>query len=193
MEDKKFSGKGACKYGKASYTGEFVEGKRQGRGKMVFENFDTYEGDWLNGEMDGFGTYKFWDKSKDQFSKQIYDGQFKHGVREGVGIMKYSNGDVYNGNWQNNYRTGDGICYFADGCVFQGLWKFDKMIRGVFRRPNGEIYDGEIKNGRFEGYGKYYWPNGKWFEGIFVQNKLYTGMLFTMDGKISEYKEGQQQ
>ncbi len=33
-------------------------------------------------------------------------------------------------------------------------------------------------------------PNG--FEGIFVDGKPYNGMLFTVDGKISEYKDGEQ-
>jgi 1-phosphatidylinositol-4-phosphate 5-kinase len=99
---------------------------------------------------------------------------------------------VYNGQWQNDYRTGNGICYFANGDVFQGLWKYDQMIRGLYRKANGEMYDGELKDGYFDGYGKYYWPNGKWFEGIFVQNKLSKGMLYTMDGKISEFKDGEQ-
>lgn len=66
------------------------------------------------------------------------------------------------------------------------------MVRGVFRKTNGEVFDGEIKNGKFNGYGKLFWSNSKWFEGIFVDGKPYNGMLFTVDGKISEYKDGEQ-
>ena len=66
------------------------------------------------------------------------------------------------------------------------------MIRGVYRKETGEIYDGEIKNNQFNGYGKLFWQDGRWFEGIFKDHKPYNGMLFTIDGSISEYKEGKQ-
>ena len=66
------------------------------------------------------------------------------------------------------------------------------MVRCVFRKTNGEVFDGEIKNGKFNGYGKLFWSNSKWFEGIFVDGKPYNGMLFSVDGKISEYKDGKQ-
>lgn len=187
--EKKYTGYGICSFEKGEYTGEIVNGIRQGFGVMKFVNYDIYEGDWDCGQMHGHGVYKFWDKTKDRIGK-TYSGQFSHGAREGIGRMVYANHDVYQGTWQNNYRTGNGICWFADGSVFHGLWKFDKMIRGVFRKSNGELYDGELKDGKYHGYGKLFWPNGFWFEGIFADNKLYTGMLFSLDGKISEFKEG---
>lgn len=190
-EEKKFTGYGSCKLENGVYTGEIVEGIRQGYGVMNFTNYDVYDGDWDNGKMHGHGVYKFWDSKKDRIGK-TYEGQFNHGVREGVGRMDYSNHDVYQGTWQNDHRTGDGICWFADGSVFHGIWKFDKMIRGVFRKSNGELFDGELKDGKYHGYGKLFWPSGIWFEGIFSEGKPYKGMMFSLDGKISEFKEGVQ-
>lgn len=190
-EETKYTGYGTCKIANGEYTGELVNGVRQGYGVMTFSNRDIYDGDWDNGSMHGMGRYKFWNKTKERYTHS-YKGEFNHGVREGKGKMEYSNHDVYQGTWQNDHRTGDGICWFADGSVFHGVWKFDQMIRGVFRRPNGELYDGELKDGKYNGYGKLFWPSGNWFEGLFVDNKPYKGMMFSMDGRISEYKEGKQ-
>jgi len=189
--DKKFTGYGTCSFEKGEYTGEIVNGIRQGYGIMKFANYDVYEGDWDCGKMHGQGVYKFWNKQKDCIGSK-YQGGFNHGVREGVGRMEYTNRDIYQGTWQNDCRTGDGICWFADGSVFHGIWKFDKMIRGVFRKENGELYDGELKEGKYHGYGKLFWPDGNWFEGIFSENKPFKGMMFSLDGKISEFKDGVQ-
>ena len=188
-EKKKYTGFGTCEFKNGIYTGEIVDGIRQGYGIMTFSNYDVYDGDWDCGKMHGRGTYKFWDKKKDRVCK-TYIGQFNHGVREGIGRMEYSNHDIYQGTWQNNHRTGDGICWYADGSVFHGIWKFDKAIRGVFRKPSGELYDGELKESKYHGYGKLFWPNGVWFEGVFVNNKPFKGMVFSLDGKMSEFKEG---
>jgi hypothetical protein len=43
----------------------------------------------------GPGIYIWADKSK-------YEGEFKNGLRSGIGEMKYSNGDIYNGNWSKD-------------------------------------------------------------------------------------------
>lgn len=190
-EETKFTGYGTCKIENGEYTGELVNGVRQGYGVMTFSNRDIYDGDWEEGEMHGVGRYKFWNKEKGRYTHS-YKGQFYHGVREGKGRMEYSNHDIYQGTWQNNYRTGDGICWFADGSVFHGIWKFNKMIRGVFRKSNGVLYDGELNNGKYNGFGKLFWPSGNWFEGIFKDNKPFKGMMFSMDGKISEFDEGKQ-
>ena len=188
-EEKKFTGYGTCTFANGEYTGELVDGVRQGYGVLRFSNYDMYDGDWEAGKMHGKGKYKFYDPCKDEYAS-VYEGDFNHGVREGKGKMKYSNYDVYVGTWQNDKRTGNGICWFGNGNVFQGIWKFDLMVRGVFRKANREIYDGEIKNGTYNGYGKLFWSDSKWFEGLFVDGKPYKGMLFSVDGKISEYKDG---
>lgn len=189
-EEKKFTGYGTCKIGEGEYTGELVDGVRQGYGKMKFSNKDIYDGDWDKGKMHSSGMYQFWDEKNKRYS-ETYNGEFNEGVREGKGKMKYANGDVYIGTWQNNQRTGDGICWFADNSVFHGVWKFDKMIRGVFRLSTGEIYDGEISNGKFHGYGKLFWPSGNWFEGLFKDNKPYKGMFFDIEEcSMLEFAEG---
>ena len=190
MEERgKYTGRGHCKIENGEYTGELVDGVRQGHGMLRFSNYDLYDGEWEAGKMHGKGTYKFYDPVKDKYAGE-YEGDFNQGLREGKGKMTYANHDVYAGAWQNDKRTGNGICWYGNGDVFQGIWKFDKMVRGVFRKTNGEIYDGEINNGTYHGYGKLFWNNSEWFEGLFLEGKPYKGMLFSVDGRMVEYKDG---
>ena len=43
----------------AEYTGE-LKGKRpNGKGKTVFKNGDVYEGEYVKGKREGYGTYIF--------------------------------------------------------------------------------------------------------------------------------------
>ena len=171
-EETKFTGTGYYEYPTGGeYKGEFVNGMQDGFGIMTFKNHDLYEGDWKEGKMDGYGEYYHYDEKKDRFVAN-YKGQFKHGVREGVGRMEYANRNIYEGQWQNNMRTGNGACWLTNGDCFHGLWRFDEMLRGVFYKANGDRYDGEFKN-------------GKPLNGI---------ILFPEErGKISEYKDGVQQ
>jgi hypothetical protein len=43
-------------YNGASYTGNWVKGKQQGKGKYCFPNKNFYEGDWESGKMHGRGV-----------------------------------------------------------------------------------------------------------------------------------------
>lgn len=193
-EGTKFSGKGYYEYSTGGeYEGEFVDGRQDGFGTMTFPNHDFYEGDWKNGKMEGYGEYHHYEPSIDRFGA-IYKGQFKNGVREGVGRMTYANRNIYEGQWQNNLRTGMGVCWFTNGDCYHGLWQFDNMLRGVYHKANGDKYDGEFKDGKFDGYGKYYWADGRWFEGTFKNGKLWAGIILypKSRGKISEYKDGVQ-
>ena len=182
MEKDKFTGMGSHTFSNgSSYEGEWVNGAMEGQGTMRFANYDLYEGEWKAGKPDGIGTFSFYDVKRDKYTSK-YVGHFAHGVREGAGRQLYSDGTFYDGQWQND---------MADGSCFHGLWKFDEMLRGVYSLTSGDKYDGEIKKGRFEGYGKYFWKSGNWFEGIFEGGKPKTGIFFSPDGKMTEIKEGE--
>jgi hypothetical protein len=44
------------------YFGQFVKGKRQGKGKLIFSaSGDVYEGDWNQDKMTGKGKYFYSD------------------------------------------------------------------------------------------------------------------------------------
>lgn len=72
-EEKKFTGYATCSFANGEYTGELVDGVRQGYGVLKFSNYDIYDGDWEAGKMHGKGTYKFYDPIKDKYASK-YEG-----------------------------------------------------------------------------------------------------------------------
>lgn len=40
------------------YTGEFMNGKRHGKGKFTWYNGEIFEGQWRDGKKNGFGVWK---------------------------------------------------------------------------------------------------------------------------------------
>ena len=37
----------------------------------------------------------------------IYNGEWKHGMRNGEGVLRYRNDDVYKGNWVDGKKDGE--------------------------------------------------------------------------------------
>ena len=63
---------------------------------MYYSNGNIkYEGDWINDKKEGNGKY-IWEDGN------YYIGQFKNGLRNGKGTEYYSNGNIkYEGDWIN--------------------------------------------------------------------------------------------
>ena len=61
------------------YFGEMSNGKRNGKGMIIYKNGDVYDGYWLND------------------------------VKSGYGVFNFSNGDRYVGKFANNLRNGNGL------------------------------------------------------------------------------------
>lgn len=66
-----------------TYEGNFVAGRRDGKGRQHFQNHDVYEGDWKDDRMDGQGTMVY------AKTGNTYVGGFKAGRRHGRGRMDY--------------------------------------------------------------------------------------------------------
>ena len=91
------------------YVGQVVNGLREGKGIMYFNNGDRYDGEWRNNKQNGKGV-KYW--NTEPYKGDIYEGEFKNDKKEGKGILYYSNGDRYEGDWKNGKREGKGIYYY---------------------------------------------------------------------------------
>jgi hypothetical protein len=78
---------------------------KHGQGKICFPGTVTpqgqqlgteeYEGEWVDDQMHGKGTYKF-------TSGNEYTGEWQNNVMNGFGKMIYADGSSYEGNWCNN-------------------------------------------------------------------------------------------
>ena len=87
--------------GEQSYTGELVDGRRQGTGKNAYKDGSVYDGEWVNGLRHGTGRYS-----------------------SGV------DGSVYFGSWFNNQQHGNAAVTNADGSIFEGEFKEGEPFNG---------------------------------------------------------------
>jgi hypothetical protein len=141
---------------------------------IKFENNNIYYGNWNdNIEMDGYGIYfvneqkvvteGIWNRGNIIFGRiffpngDIYEGEMKNSVPDGVGKISFSNGESYEGNFILGEMSGEGTFIFADKT----------------------IYKGGIKNGVFNGKGIMIWNNGIKYDGHFLDS------LLCGNGKIS--------
>ena len=65
-------------------------------------NGDVYEGQYVDGLIEGFGVYRWASGSK-------YEGNCKAGKRHGQGVWTGSNGNVYEGQYVDGFYEGFGV------------------------------------------------------------------------------------
>ncbi|RHX97735.1 hypothetical protein DYB38_009954 [Aphanomyces astaci] len=171
------------------YEGAVKGGKRHGHGYFQSSNkITTYEGEWVDGKQDGLGRMVY-----DEHNGIEYDGEWKAGVRDGHGTMKYGTGNVYEGRWANGVKCGQGTMHWFDKMEkYDGGWLDDKQHgHGVHvwkaTEKRGNRYEGEFADGVRDGYGIFYYANGARYEGHWDTNvKNGLGLFFFEDGTIYE-------
>jgi hypothetical protein len=102
-----------------------------------------------------------------------YEGSFLHGVREGRGMLKGSDGSWYDGMWVNDKFQGQGTYMWPNGAKYIGAW--DNGIQngyGIYFYNNGDKYTGYFKDNLFEGKGQYTWVDGTSQDGIYEKGVL---------------------
>lgn len=125
------------------YEGDFMDGKRVGKGVCYWDDGSRYEGDWRDDKREGFGFITFG-------SGSWYQGQWKNGKREGQGEYVWSSGARYRGGFSQGLKHG----------------------RGFYSFPDGTRYEGEYQNGKKHGKGIFYYANGTKREGVWVHGKI---------------------
>ena len=131
-------GKGKIYYsdGNIKYEGEFVNGKKEGRGKLIFVNGEYYIGQFSNNKLNGKGKMYY------NNSTIKYKGDFVNGKMERSGKYIFEDGDYYIGQFSNGMRNGKGILYYKN---------------------NNIRYEGDFVNNKMEGNGKYFYENGEYY------------------------------
>ena len=121
-KDDKFNGLGTHRTPFAKYTGQFVDGLKEGKGKVeYYKTRDTYDGAWSKNRFHGIGTY-FW------ASNTKYEGQWHNGLRSGFGVMIEPTGEKYEGHWQSGDRHGAGTVRARTGKCRDGVWKHGRFV-----------------------------------------------------------------
>lgn len=132
------------------YTGEYKDGKKNGHGKMTYENGAVYEGYWKDDMKNGKGKIVDIDGTS-------YEGEWKNDLMLGIATILSPDGSRYVGEVSNNgIKNGKGTLTLKDGSSFIGEFSngkyykgvlIDKKQEGVWYTYSGEFNDNQIYNG----------------------------------------------
>eukprot|EP01117_Protostelium_nocturnum_P014190 TRINITY_DN5374_c0_g1_i3.p1 TRINITY_DN5374_c0_g1~~TRINITY_DN5374_c0_g1_i3.p1 ORF type:complete len:305 (+),score=44.12 TRINITY_DN5374_c0_g1_i3:89-1003(+) len=127
--------------GKSTYSGEWKNDVRHGRGIFVWPNGDRYEGLWKKGLQWGKGVYT-WSKGcseEERIGSQHqnrYIGEWKESKRHGRGTTEYAHGGKFVGNFKDDERSGIGTFHWPEGGTYHGIWKKGGRVGcGIYISP----------------------------------------------------------
>mmetsp|Transcript_82938 Transcript_82938/g.231324 ORF Transcript_82938/g.231324 Transcript_82938/m.231324 type:complete len:359 (-) Transcript_82938:93-1169(-) len=96
------------------YVGHLVKGEPEGHGKMMYPNGDVYEGAWVAGHRHGEGVFR---QSAVDASSTVYRGQWRDGLKDGIGVEEWGDGSRYEGEFRLGEARGSGAIVFPSGLV----------------------------------------------------------------------------
>ena len=116
--------------------------KRIYRDEVILPNGAKYTGEWLNGRRDGHGVQIWVDGSR-------YDGYWHDDRANGEGKLYHADGDIYEGTWVDDKAHGHGKYIHANGATYEGQWREDRQDGyGVETWPDGARYEGYYLDGK---------------------------------------------
>lgn len=84
----------------ARYAGDFVHGRKHGRGVKTWVHGDRYEGGFREDRRHGEGRYVWGPRS--EWAGQQYAGGYVDDLREGMGTYSWPDGRSVRGTWQRD-------------------------------------------------------------------------------------------
>ena len=161
-----------------SYQGEYVNGVRDGHGKLVTSGgTKIYIGKFVNGLYHGPGTLEWlpYIQHNKPVRGRTFNGTFEKGIREGAGEYHDETGNTWKGEWKNDSFTGKGILIKSNGERFEGAWLKGKLHceKAIIKYVNGDTYEGPMVYGKCHGemgYLSYSKCNGS-YVGQFVNGR----------------------
>ena len=200
-QSQKNTDKGLPKFENDIYEGDYIDGKKSGKGKIIYKTGIVYDGEWKNDKKDGYGTITLSDGSLN------YQGNFKNGAPDGLGTT-YSNGKkVYDGEWKNgkkhgegvyNYILNDGVLYYKGSFIddqFSGIGYLTIQTNGAFVEKKGTFLNGELEGAGTEMI-RFSSSGSSIFSGEFKNGQKYNGIMDAISEKgikgIQEFKNGKE-
>lgn len=165
-----FNGKGTCtKYQHETYSGEFVDGKRCGSGKVLYHKKPADASIVQNSTSTELAVHSFSSSSLDKSNTDnliSYEGEWKDDKYHGHGLLKFQHGAQYDGSFVDGLFEGSAEYKFENGDVYVGMFHNDTAHgRGKFNSLDGDCYVGDFSNGVFHGNGKYDMNNDMTYDG----------------------------
>ena len=190
----KLTGKGSLYIQNSKkYEGNFIDGELNGWCRYINTKGVCYEGLFIKGVLNGKGEII---KIDDNRKKHIYKGDIKNFKKEGKGEEK-TNEYFYEGDFVNDLRHGNGKITFYNnkGESYEGQYTNGELTgKGFYIWKNNHTYSGDFVNGKMHGRGIYKWPDGNQYEGEYINNiKEGQGEFRWKDGRIykGSFKKGQ--
>jgi hypothetical protein len=151
----------------------------------MYNNGDTFDGDFKNGYIEGFGVF--------QKGSCIYKGEWKNNLAHGLGECKHVDGSVYKGSWDKGKKV-FGTLYFPNGDVYEGNFlNQDIHGRGIMKYNDYSVYEGDFVLGQKHGYGIKTMTNGNRYEGFWKFDKREGfGTIYYLCGDVvkGEFENG---
>ncbi len=113
----------------AEYRGAMRDGRAEGLGSYVDADGISYEGEWKNGLMDGHGTLKF-------AGGDEYFGEMHAGKATGTGRYIDVTGEIFDGYFADGQRTGFGTTTLPNGNSYRSSWHNGKETEDSRLRPD---------------------------------------------------------
>ena len=125
-----------------SWSGECVDGKASGRGRVEFPNGEVAEGQVSAGKWEGRWVVRYPDGD-------VAEGPYVAGKAEGRWVIREADGDVAEGQASAGKPVGRWVVRFADGDVGEGGYDEAWRQHGLwsYRRPDGSTYERRFRNG----------------------------------------------
>lgn len=131
---------------------------------IITETNGKYTGQRVDGKKQGYGKYEWNDGS-------VYEGEFKDDKINGQGKLTIPEKGIYEGNFSNSKKSGQGTYMFINKDKYIGNWEDDKMSgQGTYTFSNGDTYVGEFSDNKFNGQGTYT-KDGKEYSGTWSNNE----------------------
>lgn len=174
-------------------------------GKMIYSDGTIYEGEWLNGKRHGKGNFItkektmiscFWYNDEPCYYQHItypngdiYFGNCSNMEPNGYGSMIYHNNTLYKGMWSNGKRNGKGSLYI-NGNMYHCIWNNDEPTNPFkISFSNGNKYHGECNiDLKPHGSGSMKYADGSIYIGSWVNGKRHGMAIYRMAN--SDYYSG---
>ena len=157
-----FNGLGEERCGETNiiYEGQFLNGKKSGKGKEYYDEQLIFDGEYLFGQrkkgieyVKGIKEYEGEYLLNKKWNGIGYDENenISYQIKNGNGKVKeyFPNRNImYEGEYKKGKKEGKGTEYHSNGCIkFRGEYKNDKKWNGIgFNKKNKMIY--KLKNGK---------------------------------------------
>ena len=142
------------------FSGEFLEGYRQGQSRRDFANGMTLV-------VESVPQLQHRDRTRG-----VFRNPYLNGIPNGYAEILYPDGGMYKGIIENNEVTGKGYYQSGFGEIMKGTFKNGSLDGevGYFKNSAGEQFFGNWKGGEMHGQGRYANERGDTYSGYWQNN-----------------------